>query len=102
MRGVVDFLEEADVPLDHILGHVGSTEDSAQHLVVNICTECFLDRRDPLPVRLGDARGVEYCKRSNSSRLPVTDAFNGVVDRGINMRANQVDTDLAAAFKRHL
>src|SRR5881392_3028014 len=63
--GVVDFLQEADVPVHGVLRHARRPEDPAQHHVVHVRAKGLPDRRDVLPLGDGDARRVEDGERAD-------------------------------------
>src|SRR5207244_4837132 len=68
LRRVVDLLEEGDVPVHGVLGHVGGAEDAAEHQVLDVDPQCLLHGRDVLPVGVGDTRAVDRkSTRLNSS-----------------------------------
>src|SRR2546429_650290 len=102
VRSVVDLLEKADIPVHGLLGHVGRAEEAPEHEVVKVNTQGFFDRRDLLPLRLGDPGGVEDGQRADTTGLPVAHALDGVVDGGIDVLAHQVDAHLAAALERNI
>src|SRR5713101_4489267 len=100
VAGLVHLLEHAHVPLDRLLRHSRRTEDPAQHQVVDVGPERLLHGRDFLPERVGDAGGVEHRQGPDAPGPPVAHALDGVVDGGVDMLADQVDADLAAALER--
>src|SRR6476646_12075168 len=77
---IVNFFQKIDVPLHGIFRYSGRAEDAAQHEIVDVGAERFLDRRYPFPILIGNSRGVENCQRSHAARLPVTHTFGGIID----------------------
>src|SRR6266478_7173804 len=96
---VVHLAEEGHVPVDGFLRHSRRAEDAAQHLVLDVGAERLLHGGDVLPGRVGNAAGVEHGQRAHPLRLPVADALDGVVDGRVDVLADQVDADLAAALE---
>src|SRR6266550_2904865 len=99
---VVNFFQKIDVPLHGIFRDPRRAEDAAQHEIMDVGAKRFLDRRYPFPILIGNSRGVENRQRSHAARLPMTHTFGGIIDRRIDMLADQIHTDLATAFKWHV
>src|SRR5207253_11179978 len=70
--GVVDLLEERDIPVHGVLRHVWGPEDPAQHQVVHVRAQGLLDGRDLLPLADGDARRDRKSTRLNSSHVAIS------------------------------
>src|ERR1043166_1100806 len=102
LRRLRDLLEEAHVPVDGVLRHVGRPEDAAQHEVVDVHAEGFLDGGDLLPLRHRDALGVEHRQRPHALGLPVAGALDRIVDGRVDVLADEVHAHLAAALERHV
>src|SRR5438132_12637155 len=99
VRRFVHLLQQIHVPLDGLLRHSRRTEDPAQHLVVDVGPQRFLDGGDVLPGRVGDAGSVEHRQGPDALRLPVAHALDRIVHRRVDVLADQVDADLAAALE---
>src|SRR5713226_8627046 len=75
LRRVVDLPEQALVPVQRLLGHVGGAEDAAQHQVADVRAHRFLHGGDVLPLGDRDPRGIEDGQRPYPPRLPVAGAL---------------------------
>src|SRR5712691_11247844 len=96
---LADLLEEGLVPLQRLLWHVRSAEDPAQHQVMDVDSQRFLEGWDLLPLGDGDASRVEHGQRPNPPGLPVAHALDGIVDGRVHVLADEVDAHLPAALE---
>src|SRR5713226_2511476 len=101
--GFPHFLENVDVVLHLLLSDAAGHENPAQHQVLDVQTR-FLARGNVVPGhRLGDLRlvrhalGVEYAQRPQGSRPPLRYRLDRVVDGRIDVLADELHGDFAAA-----
>src|SRR6266545_761034 len=64
---LIDLLEEALVPVDGFLRHVGGAEDTPKHQVLDVHAEGVLHGRDVLPLGDGNPGSIEHGKRPHPS-----------------------------------
>src|SRR5712692_1672534 len=96
---LADLLEEGLVPLQRLLWHVRSAEEPAQHQVMDVDSQRFLDGWDVLPLGNGDASRVEHGQRPHPPGLPVAHALDGIVDGRVHVLADEVDAHLPAPLE---
>ena len=71
---IVNFLQEAYVPLDSLFRHIRRAKNTAQHQIMDVGAQGFLDGRNSLP--LSDRNPcLSDGERTHSSVLPVTHAL---------------------------
>ena len=101
---LADLLEHVHVEVDLLLRDPGRHEDAAQHLVLDVEPH-LLAGRDVVPRHvLGDLGGVghalavEHAQRAQLAGAPLLDRLDRVVHRRIDVLADQLHGDLAAAL----
>src|SRR6266478_6333296 len=106
--GFPHLLQQVDVVLFLLVGHTTGHENAAQHQVLDV-EPGILARGNVVPGhRLGDlclvghAFGVEHAQGAQRSGAPLRHRFDRVVDRRIDVLANQLYRNLAAAAIRNV
>src|SRR5919109_4196258 len=95
----MNLFQEADVPLYGLFGNPRCAKDAAKHQVLNVDSQGFLNSRYVFPIRVRKSIRIEDAQGTHASGSKVTGAFRRVVYRRVDMLANQVDADFAAALK---
>src|SRR5690606_8154133 len=101
-------LEEIDVEFDLVFGHTARHENAAQHLVFYRQARLHAGRNvtPRLVARhllvIGRPLAVEDAKRLESTRFPMLDGLDRIVDRRVDVFSYELDSNRAATLERYV